>query len=888
MREFLIPSLQKAFLPQLEVIFTIMLGLGDEELRTVKKEDVEEIVRHFEAILKEYAYTETWEKSERFCLAFALKCFRSTNLEKRLHGLSYIEEAISMTQRRKYQQWDDGMSYTGYTNPTYRAPQVARWMDSKYLLAWIQENQIIERLFQSKLSDMHPELIKRSKNLLKFMASEKFLNQGHLDMMWKATATQHAEPAVYEVLGAISSNLSPEHQNYLLQLIHSIPFAEYSPRTINLIAQFQNTYSSYPSSTEIKLRTMNLLWQIVQDDSKVEQSIADAALSQLCKVVSAYNLRIHRNMLIQIFCDHIRNRVSVHQSIVLLQKVLQEHYHDDKEMRTIKGTDNSRQKVVNELKSEVGLVDLLFRELALYKQACVRRRAEILSTAAETGDERLADVDWNTAVLEGRYPHLKQVSTRLDFIRFVFDYSIARLTKDRADIMWESLVLNSMSREEVETTLGWFYRICSSFSKQNSNTITGVMVDNFFEHRLGKLDVASLSGMGFDCFRRYFCCLNSQHRSLRMEGPIDDFLVLQFDGLLGLDQLWNVALGSSVEVVFKESMTLLVALYQKVDDTRQFNAVRKSFVDRCMERLQLAHQQITLGENVPNAQNQIDRLIFMLKNFLQESKLRDEKKKKEGGAAPAAVGPMPKLEPVVAAPPPKNVPQVRKGKEQDVAFLQEMIPGLSTVAAVLAMEKNYYNMDLALSALMEDSTKDKLMAEAAKFETEAAQAEEVEAQMAAAVEAVEEIPPSKFLFDNQAYFDLLFELLNHDNIDRDRVWEILMELPTNPIIEQTLKTLRSPNWDELINSRSLYKMLYCLQIIDRLMSYGEKDTEAQTKEKYEWCKLFFYCDGFHHILNLVLHDDFLTRNQSSRAFKSCLQLLLKIIHFFIQGMSSTT
>jgi hypothetical protein len=54
-------------------------------------------------------------------------------------------------------------------------------------------------------------------------------------------------------------------------------------------------------------------------------------------------------------------------------------------MRAIKGTDNSRQKVVNELKSEIGLVDLLFRELALYKQACVCRRAEILSAAAETG-----------------------------------------------------------------------------------------------------------------------------------------------------------------------------------------------------------------------------------------------------------------------------------------------------------------------------------------------------------------------------------------------------------------------------------------------------------------------------------------------------------------------
>jgi hypothetical protein len=41
------------------------------------------------------------------------------------------------------------------------------------------------------------------------------------------------------------------------------------------------------------------------------------------------------------------------------------------------------------------------------------------------------------------------------------------------------------------------------------------MVENFFEHRLCKLDVASLSGMGFDCFRRYFCCINSQNKSLR-------------------------------------------------------------------------------------------------------------------------------------------------------------------------------------------------------------------------------------------------------------------------------------------------------------------------------------------------------------------------------------
>lgn len=124
MREFLVPELQKRYLPQLEHLFTIMLDLSEEGLRNVKKEDIEEIVRHLEAIIREYAGADTYEKTERFALAFARKCFSSTNLEKRLHGLAYIDEAISMTQRRKhYQPWDD----YGYSSSTYRMPQVARY-----------------------------------------------------------------------------------------------------------------------------------------------------------------------------------------------------------------------------------------------------------------------------------------------------------------------------------------------------------------------------------------------------------------------------------------------------------------------------------------------------------------------------------------------------------------------------------------------------------------------------------------------------------------------------------------------------------------------------------------------------------------------------------------
>ncbi len=74
------------------------------------------------------------------------------------------------------------------------------------------------------------------------------------------------------------------------------------------------------------------------------------------------------------------------------------------------------------------------------------------------GDDRYIEIDWNNFVLEGRYPHLKQVKVRLDFLQFVLDNSVARLLSTRADILWEALVVNHITRDEVETTLGWFYR----------------------------------------------------------------------------------------------------------------------------------------------------------------------------------------------------------------------------------------------------------------------------------------------------------------------------------------------------------------------------------------------------------------------------------------------
>jgi len=295
------------------------------------------------------------EKCESFLLFFALKCYKCSNLEKRMHGLSYIEEAIQMVTRKKNTMgWDH--SYESSTAGTMRVYSVAKWLEPNHIIDFLQQNQILTSVFQGKIADMHPELVRRSKVILKFLADNRVLTTEHIDMLWKAIQTQHIEVAVYEVLGAMCLHLDLEHQLYLLKLIQAVPFMEYTPRIITLLSQFHSQTYAAPSFTEVKLKTLNVLWQLVQDDSIVEQSIVDLALNQMFKLIIQYSMRPHRYALMKSWVDRIRKRQSVQQCIVLLQKVMSETYYDENEYRHMKDSENSRQRVINDFKKSSRLV----------------------------------------------------------------------------------------------------------------------------------------------------------------------------------------------------------------------------------------------------------------------------------------------------------------------------------------------------------------------------------------------------------------------------------------------------------------------------------------------------------------------------------------------------
>jgi hypothetical protein len=81
----------------------LLLTMNEDQLRPLEKTDFEEIVKMLQMLLEKTPVFEVkvHELMEPFCLQFALKCFKSALLEKRLNGLQYIEEVIEQCENRE-------------------------------------------------------------------------------------------------------------------------------------------------------------------------------------------------------------------------------------------------------------------------------------------------------------------------------------------------------------------------------------------------------------------------------------------------------------------------------------------------------------------------------------------------------------------------------------------------------------------------------------------------------------------------------------------------------------------------------------------------------------------------------------------------------------------
>lgn len=155
------------------------------------------------------------------------------------------------------------------------------------------------------------------------------------------------------------------------------------------------------------------------------------------------------------------------------------------------------------------------------------------------------------------------------------------------------------------------------------------------------------------------------------------------------------------------------------------------------------------------------------------------------------------------------------------------------------------------------------------------------------------ILPSQILADR--YFDQLFHLLTLPPPLCTDVWDLLMKLPTNRQMENRLKDINvcilacnsdtqpDTNWDTVLDTRNVFKLYYSLQIADALMQTNGLD-EATALERQRYREHFVACGGLKHMMQILLHTDFLGSSLSDQGSSKklvCLALVLRITLFLL-------
>jgi len=111
--------------------------------------------------------------------------------------------------------------------------------------------------------------------------------------------------------------------------------------------------------------------------------------------------------------------------------------------------------------------------------------------------------------------------------------------------------------------------------------------------------------------------------------------------------------------------------------------------------------------------------------------------------------------------------------------------------------------------------------------------------------------PSYVLAHSPQYFHQLFQLLTlDDETISGKVWELLLGMPTSQDMMDNIRSFyfstTTANWNELFDTKSIFKLLYSLQIVDAIL-FPLDDLDLNLSFRSNWCLTFLQRQGLSHL-----------------------------------------
>jgi ubiquitin C-terminal hydrolase len=821
--------------------------ITDEELKKTNDELIMKVIKSIEALLRLTKNSrQTTQFIEVINLSFGLRLLNSSVLEKKINGMSKLTRVMKSIDAKNESKFfslpsTDLLSMVpsvGTTGPETAGKAKeevvppAEFLTSSYMKDWILDHKLLQIILDRQ---QHPEIVRRSPSMLKFLARQGALTTEHINLLWSiTTAGSHEDISrvVYGTFADIAQDLTKDQLNYLHAKLLLKPLQDYQDFDVTFVKNFtQNAVKATAVGAPGHWYGLDLFWQM-SIDAKLSgeiRSLAGASLKDLLsQSLFASQIAVYeRKAIAGLKLQGVFNP-SFFSCLSLLQLIL--------------ATDDAH---VQQVEKEYGLVNLVLAGAELYRTTALAKKEE----------KRIAESPGVCYV--SNLSHSLCILTVLAFLRHFLSQTFVIATENQLRDMWRVFVTGAVDASDRSAALSWFEEISYSVIKApgkfvclNSAGIRHIFDLLCQQHLDTNSALIPATRAWFQCFMKFFLLCNIRKGGGILDDNVEYLQVTDFKQLgASIQAIWPFIISQDVNVSTPASK-FFVSLHIRLDPSYPLankKEIFEHFINTCITKL---------GElKSPDQQSLVLGLLLQFLDRLQKGESVERPLFKVGEKSWAFFKS-------------SNQPNSKKW-------------GCTIVGLNPCAEGKMQTYDL----LYDDGDIDHFAPESNLFNFDEKQTPRVRPVLAPSENA--NAYPREHLAKSSRYFNLFFDLLGVGGEVGSKAWTLLSSLPTNVALSESIRNLQSAthvDWKVHLPSTPLTKLYYIMQIVEKsaMVAPALAAEEKNFSAAQAWCRMFVHTGGFQRILDIFMNVD--TKQMCSNTLcASCIGIILNLVTYFLMG-----
>ena len=519
-----------------DAVFNTLMHAPLSNYREYSKEKLDVIFELLENLLKRVlTINQKNSMVDEFLLNFSLKNFETPYLERRIHGLKGIIDAVSKTKYMK-----------------------SRGLQAIELSKWLQSHDVLSEIFGLT---GHYQLVQRSVEIIKLLANENALNHETLEKIWAASQRNDEDmrKSVYQVLTEVNTTLKVDSLEFIVRKIAELPPNKIMKEEIDLMYELTK-YTVRAGNASV--RACDFFNNVVLKSTEYSETARDLCMESYCNLLKSWEKAKIRPAVMAQCVESIRENRATLPAIKIIEKLLTTFTvtYCSKDTPT-------RNSVVQDLINDQGAITALFDSIKQFKE----------QIAADPGF---------------RPNYSEEIQARLGFLKTMISecYTI-RLTARQLEMLWELLYIGAELEYQKEVFIKWL-------SETTENQLSGRKIfedpdiTKFFHEKLNDLqkDYSGMTLNEFAVFKNCFLLVNISSNNMKrlysnmslstaeMLAEFDYGIQVPPICLHGMGCLRKIVIDSAVDKVTLQASDLLYEVYTHVSE-RNLKEIREELLN---------------------------------------------------------------------------------------------------------------------------------------------------------------------------------------------------------------------------------------------------------------------------------------------------------------------